>query len=163
MHYYLMPLDKRKLDALLEEIAVLDKEVKTHQKRRKITKVSQEKHSLDPLKRLELAETEKQVYCRVNHYFKLIMISFQNAEVGLQIWIKGALPLLLEQYSLELEEWERICDIGDNDPEIQKEVEESWTDFYQNVVRAGKIEERILSMINEGKKKDEWRSKSASK
>ena len=158
-----MPLDKRKLDALLEEIAILDKEVKTYQKRRKYTRTSQEKHSLDPLKRPELAETEKQVYNRVNHYFKLIMISFQNAEVGLQIWIKGALPLLLEQYSLELEEWERICDIGDNDPEIQKEVEESWTDFYQNVVRAGKIEERILSMINEGKKKDEWRSKSASK
>jgi hypothetical protein len=158
-----MPFDKRKLDALLEEIAILDKEVKTHQKRRNNSRISQEKHSLDPLKRLELAETEKQVYNRVNHYFKLIMISFQNAEVGLQIWIKGALPLLLEQYNLELEEWERICDIGDNDPEIQKELDESWKDFFQNVVQAGKIEDKILSMINEGKKKDEWRSKSANR
>ena len=158
-----MPLDKRKVDALLEEIATLDKEVKTHQKRKRLTRISREKHHLEPLKLPELAETEKQVYNHISQYFKLVMISFQNAEVGLQIWIKGVLPLLLERYSLEVEEWERICDIGDNDPEIQKEIDNSWKDFFKEVVQAGKIEEKVLSMINKGKKKDEWRSKSATK
>ncbi len=158
-----MPIDKRKLDALLEEITQLDKEIETHTKKRPIPRISQGKHSLSPLKRPQLAETEKQIYFLLNHYFKLVMVSFQNAEVSLQIWIKGVLPLLLKQYNLEVEEWERICDIGDNSSDIQNEVDTSWKDFFQNIVQAGKIEDEVLSMINEGKKKDEWRTRTTKK
>ena len=158
-----MPIDKKKLDALLEEISQLDEEIETHTRKRPIPRISQGKHSLSPLKKSQLVETEKQIYFLLNHYFKLVMLSFQNAEVSLQIWIKGVLPFLLKQYNIEVEEWERICNIGDNSPDIQKEIDVSWKEFFQNAVQIGKIEEEVLFMINEGKKKDEWRTRTTNK
>ena len=158
-----MPIDKRKLNALLEEIAQLDRELETYQKRKSIPRISKDKHSLEPHKRPLLAETEKQIYYTFNHYFKLVMMSFQNAEVGLQIWIRGTLPFLLKRNNIEVEEWERICDIGDNSSDIQKEIERSWKHFFKSIVKTGKIEEEVLSMISEGRKKDEWRSQTSNK
>ena len=54
---------------------------------------------------------------------------------------------------VEIEEWERMCDIGDNNPEIQQQQEESWKKFYQEIVKQGNLDSEILDLINEGKKK----------
>jgi hypothetical protein len=83
------------------------------------------------------------------------MISIENTEVALEIWIKGILPLLLKRLNLEVEEWERISDLGDADKELQIESDSEWTNFFQHTIKSGNIDEEILIMINEGKKKIE--------
>jgi hypothetical protein len=81
------------------------------------------------------------------------MISIARAETALEIWIKGILPLLLQRYMVEIEEWERMCKIGDNNPEIQQQQEESWKNFYQEIVKQGNLDSEVLDLINKGKKK----------
>ncbi|MHA2074282.1 MAG: hypothetical protein ACW97X_06665, partial [Candidatus Hodarchaeales archaeon] len=72
---------------------------------------------------------------------------------ALEIWIKAIFPLLLQRHGLDLEEWERICDIGDNNPLLEKELDESWLDFFQDIIKKGQIDREILILINEGKKR----------
>jgi len=81
------------------------------------------------------------------------MLSIEHTEVALEIWIKGILPLLLQRHMVEIEEWERMCDIGDNNPEIQQQQEESWKKFYHDIVKKGNLDSEILDLINKGKKK----------
>ncbi len=151
-----MPLDKAKLDALLEEIALLDKKIDSRKPVRNKPRLTTTPHSLSPLKTPELLETEKMLYFQFCHYFKLTMLSIEHTEVALEIWIKGVLPHLLKLFNLENEEWERLCEIGDKDTQTQKELDEDWVTFFREVVENGKIEEEILSFIHEGKKKKEY-------
>ena len=150
-----MPLDKE-LDALVEEIAQLDKKIDTRKPIRRKPRLTTTPHSLSPLKQPELLETEKMLYFQFCHYFKLTMISIEHTEVALEIWIKGVLPHLLKVYNLENEEWERMCEIGDSDSQTQKELDEDWLTFFREVVEKGRIEEEILGYIHEGKKKKEY-------
>jgi len=104
-----MPIDKKKIDALLEDIAHLDKKLSKKKLRRKRVNLPNSTNALSPLKKPELLETEKLVYFDICHYFKLTMLSIQHTETALEIWIKGILPLLLQRYMVEIEEWERMC------------------------------------------------------
>ena len=148
-----MPIDKKKIDALMEDIEQLDKKLSTKKLKRKRVNLPSSSGALSPLKKLHLLETEKLVYFDICHYFKLTMISISRAETALEIWIKGILPLLLQRYMVEIEEWERMCDIGDNNPEIQQQQEESWKKFYHEIVKKGNLDSEILDLINKGKKK----------
>ncbi len=159
----MMPLDKAKLDALLEEIARLDKKVDSRKRTRRKSRLTTTPHSLSSLKQPELLATEKMMYFQFCHYFKLTMLSIEHTEVALEIWIKGVLPLLLKLNNLENEEWERMCEIGDSDSQTQKELDEDWLIFFREVVEKGKIEEEVLAFIHEGQKKKEYLTRSDSK
>ena len=150
---YPMPIDKKKIDALLEDFESLEKKLSKKKLKKKRVNLPSSSEALSPLKKPHLLDTEKQVYFDICHYFKLTMISISRAETALEIWIKGILPLLLQRYMVEIEEWERMCDIGDNNPEIQQEQEESWKKFYHQVVKQGNLDSEILDLINKGKKK----------
>ena len=103
-----MPIDKKKIDALMEDIEQLDKKLSTKKLKRKRVNLPSSSGALSPLKKPHLLETEKLVYFDICHYFKLTMISISRAETALEIWIKGILPLLLQRYMVEIEEWEII-------------------------------------------------------
>ncbi|MHA2091589.1 MAG: hypothetical protein ACW98K_12075 [Candidatus Kariarchaeaceae archaeon] len=149
-----MPIENE-LDALLEEIALLEKKIDKRKPKKKLARLPTDDHPLSPLKKPVLLPTEKKVYFQINQYFKLTMISIENTEVALEIWIKGVLPLLLKRLNLEVEEWERISDLGDADKELQIESDSEWTNFFQHTIKSGNIDEEILILINEGKKKIE--------
>ncbi len=148
-----MPIDKNKIDALLEDIAHLDKKLSKKKLRRKRVNLPNSTNALSPLKKPDLLETEKLVYFDICHYFKLTMLSINHTETALEIWIKGILPFLLQRYMVEIEEWERMCDIGDNNPEIQQQQDESWIKFYRVIIQRGKLDSEVLNLINIGKKK----------
>jgi hypothetical protein len=154
-----MPIDKRKLDSLLDEIAILEKNIDSRKRTKRRPRLTSATHSLSPLKQPELLETEKMLYFQFCHYFKLTMLSIEHTEVALEIWIKGVLPHLLSLYNMENEEWERLCAIGDTDSQIQKELEDDWVTFFREIVEKGRIEEEILTLIDEGKKKKEYRTR----
>lgn len=146
-----MPLDKEKLDALLEEIKHLkDKPVK---KQKAITHPTglAIKVSSSPLKKDFLLTTEKQAYFDIDHYYKLVMLSIDDAATAFEIWIKGILPLLLVRHGLDREEWERICDLGDSLSQVQEELIEDWKKFFQKITQHGLIDKEILALINEGR------------
>jgi len=105
------------------------------------------------LKKDYLHETEKKVYILLNHYYRLTLLSIEHIGTALSVWIKGILPILLEKHGINFEEWERLCDIGDDDKQLSEELDRDWEDFLNDVVRAGKIDREILSIIDKGKKK----------
>ncbi|MHA1443325.1 MAG: hypothetical protein ACTSR4_01040, partial [Candidatus Hodarchaeales archaeon] len=149
------PIDKKKIDALLEDIAHLDKKLSKKKFRRKRVNLPNSSNALSPLKKPDLLETEKLVYFDICHYFKLTMLSINHTETALEIWIKGILPLLLQRYMVEIEEWERMCDIGDNNSEIQQQQEESWQKFFHEIIQQGRLDSEALDLINQGKKRSD--------
>jgi hypothetical protein len=153
-NFRIMPL-KNELDALLEEITALEKEIDKRKPKKKFARFPTSDHPLAPLKKTELLSTEKQVYFRINHYFKLTMLSIEKTEVALEIWIKAILPLLLKKLNLEVEEWERICEIGDQNKDLQTESDLEWKNFFDHTIKLGNVDKEILVLINEGKKKIE--------
>jgi hypothetical protein len=147
-----VPLDEE-LDALLEEIKKLKEKplkttVRTSTPNFQITDSSK-----SSVKKDYLLATEKKAYFQLSHYLKLVMLSIDDTATALEIWLKGVLPFLLTQHSLDPEEWERIVDLGDSNPQIAKESEENWRDFFQNTIKKGLVDTKILSMINEGRKR----------
>ncbi|MFX1283828.1 MAG: hypothetical protein ACFFB5_09235 [Promethearchaeota archaeon] len=146
-----MPLDKKKLDALLEEIKRLEEKPVPKQRISKLRTIVSNDTSISPVKKDFLLTTEKKAYFKINHYYKLVMLSIEDTATGFEIWIKGVLPLLLRQHSLEREEWERICDLGDSDKQLEKEMTQDWRTFYQETIQKGLIDTEILTLINEGK------------
>lgn len=146
-----MPLDKEKLDALLEEIKRLEeKPIKKRRVLRHPIIKSVDTHP-SPVKKTFLHITEKNVYFMINHHYKLVMLSIDDTATAFEIWIKGVLPLLLRRHGIDREEWERICDLGDNDSQLEKELTEDWKVYYQDTIQQGLIDTEVLTLINEGK------------
>ena len=147
----LVPLDKEKLDALLEEIKRLEE--KPIKKRRVIKRptLPSTNNSNSTLKKDFLLVTEKKVYFMISHYYKLVMLSIDDAATAFEIWIKGMLPLLLRRYGLNREEWERISDLGDSDSLLEKELTEDWKIFFQDTIQQGLIDNEVLALINQGR------------
>ncbi|MFX0122381.1 MAG: hypothetical protein ACFFAE_02005 [Candidatus Hodarchaeota archaeon] len=146
-----MPLDKEKLDALLEEIKRLEEKPIKKRRIMKNYSIPTTNESISPIKKEFLLVTEKKIYFMISHYYKLVMLSIEDTATALEIWIKGALPLLLNRYGLEREEWERISDLGDGDSQLEQELTEDWKIFFQNTIQQGLIDKEILALINEGK------------
>ncbi len=146
-----MPLDKKKIDELLEDIKKLDtNEVKIKNSRPKqiVGNVIKEEF---PLKKDHLLSTEKKTYFYISHFFKLTLLSINDTAIALEIWIKAILPLLLQRHGIDLDEWERICDIGDHNSMLEEEQDKSWLKFFNKTVKNGHIDREILVLINEGK------------
>ncbi len=146
-----MPLDKKKLDALLEEIKNL-KEKPVKKQRTLIHRTpSTTNLTTSPVKKEFLLTTEKRAYFQINHYYKLVMLSVGDTATALEIWIKGILPLLRVRHGLDREEWERICDLGDSNSQLEEELTEDWEKIFQKTIQQGLIDKEILTIINEGK------------
>ena len=146
-----MPLDKEKLDALLEEIKLLEERPIKKRRVMKHSSLPRMDVSVSLIKKDFLLDTEKKVYFTLSHYYKLVMLSIDDTATAFEIWIKGVLPLLLRRNGLEREEWERISDLGDNDSQLEQELTEDWKKFFQNTIQKGLIDNEILALINEGK------------
>lgn len=150
-----MPLDEE-LDALLEEIKRLDKNIASKKdKFPPITARIPSTELLSSIKGVDILETEKKAYFELNHYFKLTLMSINDPGTALEIWIKAVLPYLLQRHAISLHEWERICNIGDRSDDIEKEMDADWLVFYKETICTGKINQNILGFINEGKKRVE--------
>ncbi|MFW9853480.1 MAG: hypothetical protein ACFFFG_00370 [Candidatus Thorarchaeota archaeon] len=151
-----MPLDKKAVDSLLEEIKWLDeneflKTIERYKRTYGTNLRSTCQIPVSPLKRKHLLPTEKQIYFQLSHYFRLVMVSIVDPGIGLEIWLRGILPKLLTRYAIDLEEWERITNIGDTDDDIQEELVADWQNFYKTTIRKGKIEDEFLAIIGEGR------------
>jgi hypothetical protein len=147
-----VPLDEE-LDALLKEIQkIKGKPLKTTV-RTSVPTFQTNDLSKSSVKKEYLLATEKKAYFQISHHLKLVMLSIEDTATALEIWLKGVLPLLLAQHSLDPEEWERIVDLGDNDPQLGKEIEEDWLKFYQNTIKKGLVNPKVLALINEGRKR----------
>ncbi len=146
-----MPLDKEKLNALLEVIKRLEEKpiIKRRVLRHPI--IASAGIPPSPVKKAFLHITEKNAYFMINHHYKLVMLSIDDTATAFEIWIKGLLPLLLRRHSLDREEWERICDLGDSDSQLEKELTQDWKKYYQNTIQQGLIDTEILTLINEGR------------
>ncbi|MFX1515174.1 MAG: hypothetical protein ACFFC6_02615 [Promethearchaeota archaeon] len=146
-----MPLDKEKLDALLEEIKRLEEKPVKRRRVMKHHSIPMTTISTSPVKKDFLLDTEKKVFFSLNHYYKLVMLSIEDTATAFEIWIKGVLPLLLKRNGLDREEWERISDLGDNDPQLEPELTKDWKSFFHETIQQGLIDNEILALINEGK------------
>ena len=146
-----MPLDKEKLDALLEEIKRLEERPIKKRRAMKHHTIPTTSKLISPIKKDFLLVTEKMLYFQISHYYKLVMLSIEDTATAFEIWIKGILPLLLRRFGLEREEWERISDLGDGDTHLERELIEDWKVFFQDTIQQGLIDEEILTIINEGK------------
>lgn len=150
-----MPLDKKKLDALLDEIKDL-KETPVKKQRTFIHQTpSTTNLTASPVKKDFLLTTEKNAYFQINHHYRLVMLSVDNTATALEIWIKGILPLLLVRHGIDQEEWERICDLGDRNAELEEEITEDWKKFFEKTIQQGLIDKEILTIINEGRRRVE--------
>jgi hypothetical protein len=146
-----MPLNEE-LEALLDEIKRLDNKQINNKKKSisPVISITEKPKQFD--KKAFLLETEKKAYFEMSHYFKIVLMSIDDPGTGLEVWLKGVLPILLTRHSLDLEEWSRICNIGDNDTNLAKELEEDWKVFFLSTIKKGQIDTKILSLINEGRK-----------
>ncbi|WP_455141360.1 hypothetical protein [Candidatus Hodarchaeum mangrovi] len=150
-----MPIDKSKLDDLLEEIKRLEEEKSNIIP--KTSNISLQHRSIVPnsMKKEYLLRTEKKAFFIISHYYKLTMLSLEDPGVALEIWIKGILPYLLLKNGLDNEEWERLCIIEEENVSIAQELNDDWKNFFRNTIKKGLVDEKVLELINEGKVKIE--------
>lgn len=79
--------------------------------------------SFPDLKKLDLTPTEQKLYLQLSLEFQIIMDGAPSFQMGAYKWNK-VLPERLEMYGIAFEEWERISSIGDNNEEIQDQMQE---------------------------------------
>ncbi|MHA1984240.1 MAG: hypothetical protein ACW967_07785 [Candidatus Hodarchaeales archaeon] len=147
-----MPLDLSKLKDLIEE---LEEKEKTSQVDLKLKKLFGTNSSINSeiTKKKKLLPTEKKAYFDITNHFQLVTSSIDDPSIAYEIWIKGILPLILPIHGIEFEEWDRICNIGDSDANLEIDLKKNWKAFLQNKVQKGLINEEIWELILEGKKR----------
>lgn len=99
-----------------------------------------------------LTETETKVYITISHYFRLVTITIPNISVAYELWLKGILQILLVEVGLTVENWDRICTIGDHDSVIQDLVDAEWTNFLETI-QQGHLNEEVWDLIQKGKRR----------
>lgn len=150
-----MPLNNiKKLEALLEELNQLEDDPNVNKKISiPLSNVVHVEQPISKEKKDYLLTTEIKAYFEISHYYRLVSLSIDDLAVALELWIKGILPLLLQQHGIDLEEWERICLIGDADPQLEKELRADWKIFLTNFTKQGQINQEVLSLIEKGKER----------
>ena len=148
-----MPLDKSKLDDLLEEIKRLEEEKSDIIVKMSKSPILHRPIVQDSMKKDYLLPTEKKAFFNISHYYKLTMLSLEDPGVALEIWIKGILPYLLVKNGLDNDEWERLCNIEEENKSIAQELQGDWKNFFKDTIQKGFVDEKVLELINEGKGK----------
>ncbi len=77
--------------------------------------------SLPPIKKLELTPTEQKVYLYLAIEFKNLIDDSENYHIAANKWSQS-LPRRLSLFGITTDEWDRISAIGDNNTEIQDQV-----------------------------------------
>jgi hypothetical protein len=147
-----MPLDLSKLKDLIEELKEKEKDSKIDLKLKKLFGTNNTINS-GITKRKELLPTEQKAYFDISNHFQLVTSTIDDPSIAYEIWIKGILPLILPTHGIEFEEWDRICNIGDTDINLEIKLRESWKEFLQNKVQKDPINKKIWELILEGKKR----------
>ncbi|MHA1991389.1 MAG: hypothetical protein ACW981_09450 [Candidatus Hodarchaeales archaeon] len=147
-----MPLDLSKLKDLIEELKEKEKASQIDLKLKKLFGTNNTINSGNTKKK-ELLLTEKKAYFDITNHFQLVTSTIDDPSIAYEIWIKGILPLILPTHGIEFEEWDRICNIGDSDINLETDLKKSWKEFLQNKVQKGMINEEIWELILEGKKR----------
>lgn len=102
----------------------------------------------------DLTETEIKVYIKINHYFRLLTITVTNLTVAYEVWLKGILKELLNEVGLSFETWDSICAMGDQSQQLQKKVDEEWTNFL-TLIKQGKLNRKVWEFIQTGKERSD--------
>ena len=100
----------------------------------------------------KLTETEAKVYILISHYFRLLTLTVPNLSVAYEIWLKGILKVLMSDVGLTLENWDRICTIGDHDSDLQDRMDTDLPSFLDQI-KLGKMNEEVWELIQKGKKR----------
>ena len=74
-----------------------------------------------PIADLELSPTEQKLYLQLSLEFQKVLDDAPNFQMGAYQWHQ-VLPEYLQQYGLSIDVWERISTIGDNNDEIQEQL-----------------------------------------
>lgn len=150
-----MPLDKEKLDDILDIIKFLET---LPEKREDFALPKQnillEKTTQPEIKPSTLGSSERKIYFYLSHFFRLTLLSIPDTAVALETWVNILLPYFMTNLSVVDEDsWAIICEKGDNDKNLQKELDEDWIKFYNHYVKKNKIKPKILKLLGEGRKK----------
>ncbi len=148
-----MPLDLSKLKELIEELKILSDDKKLHSSRNFPQKNYPDQWIQNKTKKKFLLETEKKAYFEISYFYRLVSISIDDTTISFEIWIKGVLPYLLTYHSIDFDEWDRICTIGDSDSTLENGLNSGWKNFLKKIVEEEKIDEKIWDFIQEGKRK----------
>lgn len=100
----------------------------------------------------ELTETELKVYIKLSNYFRLTTITIPDLAIAYEMWLKGILPLLLEEVGLSSENWDEICSLGDHDSKNIERVDKEWLDFLEQI-KKGQLNHDVWKLIQLGKKR----------
>ena len=79
--------------------------------------------SFPDLKKLDLTSTEQKLYLQLSLEYQIIIDGAPSFQMGAYKWNK-VLPQRLEMYGITSEEWERISGIGDENNEIQDQLQQ---------------------------------------
>lgn len=71
--------------------------------------------------RKSLTIAEEKVFLILTLLYRQIMAEASNFQIGYAKWYK-ILPSKLAEYGLSNDDWNRISEIGDNDPKLQKKI-----------------------------------------
>ena len=113
-------------------------------------------------KKSKLLETEKRVFINISHYFRLLNIIILDLSIAYELWLKAILPILLDEVGLKIEEWDRICTIGDENQELNNEVDINWVQFLDKL-KSGDINEEIWEILKKGKIESQKRAENKNK
>lgn len=77
----------------------------------------------EPVKHIELTPTEQKVYLQLSLEFQKALDTAPSFQIGAYKW-NQTLPELIQRYALTPDAWERISEIGDQNEEIQAQLNE---------------------------------------
>ncbi|MFX1505741.1 MAG: hypothetical protein ACFFDC_06455 [Promethearchaeota archaeon] len=74
-----------------------------------------------PIKHSELSPTEQRIYLQLSLEFQKVLDDAPSFQMGAYQW-NQALPIILQRYAITSEVWERISEIGDQDSNLQAQL-----------------------------------------
>ncbi|UCG04258.1 MAG: hypothetical protein JSW11_09785 [Candidatus Heimdallarchaeota archaeon] len=74
-----------------------------------------------PIENIELSPTEQRVYLQLSLKFQKMLDDAPSFQMGAYRW-NQALPMILQRYAITADVWERISEIGDQDDDIQAQL-----------------------------------------
>lgn len=150
-----LKLDNKKIKRLMEEILTSGNNPPAPQPKQSDPFVNDQLTELGPYKNPKLTSTEEKVYFDISNHYRLTTLAIRDYGVALAVWINGILPILLEKHGIMKEEWDRICQVGDNQSDLSQNLDKSWLYFLDQSIHQRKLSPVILKFIAEGQRKVE--------
>ncbi|MFX0210462.1 MAG: hypothetical protein ACFFDT_31065 [Candidatus Hodarchaeota archaeon] len=74
-----------------------------------------------PIKHSKLSPIEQRIYLQLSLEFQKVLDDAPSFQMGAYQW-NQALPIILQRYAITSEVWERISEIGDQDDDLQAQL-----------------------------------------